>query len=218
MLLDQNPRAHVNPTIPLSYTWFRRSPYIPTIRIQNNLDRIWTHHGQSSGPGFTCVVGGSGQLIYPSTIQNPSSPFAHLPPPPKLRTALALQLRRAPLPARWILDKGAPTSNQTVLLVAEMKANTGKGSIPRIVRAGVQSTVTHGSLAIRDWRRGIATVPRAPPSSRGHGRQPWMQTIHLNPTPRANTPQWRASPAVEQPRCSLRLLFSRRWRARGCGY
>jgi hypothetical protein len=49
-----------------------------------------------------------------------------------------------PLPTRWILNKGAPTLNQTVLLVAEMRANTGKGSIPRIVRVCVQSTVKRG--------------------------------------------------------------------------
>jgi hypothetical protein len=197
---------------------------IPTVPLHSNdpdSKQPWSYLNPSRSiqwPRFHLRSGRLRTVDLPINRPKPVFPLRSSSPPPKLRTALALQLRRAPLPARWILDKGAPTSNQTVLLVAEMKANTGKGSIPRIVRAGVQSTVTHGSLAIRDWRRGIATVPRAPPSSRGHGRQPWMQTIHLNPTPRANTPQWRASPAVEQPRCSLRLLFSRRWRARGCGY
>ena len=49
-----------------------------------------------------------------------------------------------PLPARWNLNKGALTSNKTVLPVAELKANTGKGLIPRIELAGVQFTAKRG--------------------------------------------------------------------------
>jgi hypothetical protein len=58
------------------------------------------------------------------------------------------------------LRPSVPNQIHTALHVAAMKADKGKGSIPRIVRTGVQSMVPHITLAVRDRRRG--EVHRSP--------------------------------------------------------
>lgn len=106
----------------------------------------------------------SGLLICPSTVQDTSSPLVHL-----------LQNRgRRPSNSYGESHRrqgessvqAHQTSIQTALLVVVMKANTSEGSILRIMRAGMQSMLTRGSLAMRDRRRGIATTPRTTTSHR----------------------------------------------------
>jgi hypothetical protein len=88
------------------------------------------------------------------------------------------RLRRRHCRRRESSTKAHQSPNQAVLLVAETKVNKGNGSIPRIVRVGVQSTAT-----VRSTATVITTVKNLRRSAVSHARvRPCAQsTLALGP-------------------------------------
>jgi hypothetical protein len=104
-------------------------------------------HSRPSGPGFIYAVARSGPLIYPSTVQNPSSPFAHLLPKTEndaRATATTSAIDGDVLHGESRLQNPI----QQVQNVIDVKAKLGIVISPRVARDGDRPTVECGSATM----------------------------------------------------------------------